>query len=65
LTPQQEKNLITTFSKLTGKQVIPTVVIDPDLLGGVLVEAQGKVYDGTVRAQLARLAKELTGTASL
>jgi len=65
LTPRQENDLITIFSTLTGRQVIPTVVTDPDLLGGVLVEADGKVYDGTVRTQLARLAKQLTGTASL
>jgi len=65
LTPRQQTDLIATFSRLTDKQVISTVAVDPDLLGGVLVEVEGKVYDGSVRTQLSRLAKELTGTASL
>jgi F-type H+-transporting ATPase subunit delta len=64
LTPQQQSDLVATFTKITGKQVIPTIAVDPDLLGGVVVEAEGKVYDGSVRTQLDRLAKELTGTAS-
>jgi len=65
LVAEQQAELLATFAKITGKQVIPTIVIDSSLLGGVVVEAEGKVYDGSVRTQLDRLAKELTGTASL
>ena len=65
LSAQQQTVLVAAFANITGKQVIPTVVVDPELLGGVVVEAAGKVYDGSVRTQLTRLAKELTGTASL
>jgi F-type H+-transporting ATPase subunit delta len=65
LSAQQQGDLVAAFAKITGKQVLPTVVVDPELLGGVVVEAEGKVYDGSVRTQLTRLAKELTGTASL
>jgi F-type H+-transporting ATPase subunit delta len=61
---KQEQDIVATFATLTGKQVIPTVAINPDLLGGVVVEAEGKVYDGSVRTHLDRLAKELIGTAS-
>ena len=43
----------------------PTSVVDTELLGGVVVEVVGKVYDGSVRTQLDRLAKELSGAASL
>jgi F-type H+-transporting ATPase subunit delta len=64
LDAQQEKDVIATFAKLTNKQVIPTVAVNPDLLGGVIVEAEGKVYDGSVRTHLDRLAKELAGTVS-
>jgi F-type H+-transporting ATPase subunit delta len=56
-----QKQLIDAFTGLTGKEVIPTVTVDPDLLGGVVVEVQGKVYDGSVRAQLDRVAELLTG----
>ena len=64
LDAKQEQDIVATFATLTGKQVIPTVAINPDLLGGVVVEAEGKVYDGSVRTHLDRLAKELIGTAS-
>ena len=50
---------------MTGKQVVPTVAVDPELLGGIVVEVGSKVYDGSVRTQLERLAKELGGTAAL
>jgi F-type H+-transporting ATPase subunit delta len=65
LSAHQQTELVAAFATLTGKQVLPTLIVDPELLGGVVVEAAGKVYDGSVRTQLARLAKELTGTASL
>ncbi len=61
----QEAAIAAAFAKRTGKEVISRVVIDTELLGGILVEAEGKVYDGTVRTQLNRLAKELSGTVSL
>ncbi len=61
----QQAEIVSKFSTLTGKQVLPSVVIDPALLGGVVVEAAGKVYDGSIRTQLNRLAAELAGTASL
>jgi F-type H+-transporting ATPase subunit delta len=61
LTPAQHQQLVATFARVTNKDVIPTSVVDPDLLGGVVVEAEGKVYDGSVRMRLERLAKELTG----
>jgi F-type H+-transporting ATPase subunit delta len=63
LNDTDQKQLIDAFARLTGKEVIPTVTVDPDLLGGVVVEAQGKVYDGSVRAQLDRIADRLTGEA--
>jgi F-type H+-transporting ATPase subunit delta len=61
LTDAQQKELVQGFARLTGKEVIPNVTVDPDLLGGVVAEVQGKVYDGSVRTQLDRLAAELTG----
>ncbi len=65
LDSKQEADLVAAFRKLTGKDIIPSVVVDADLLGGVVVEVEGKVYDGSVRTQLDRLAKELSGAAAL
>ena len=64
LQPQQQAELLAIFRTLTNKEVLPTVFVEPDLLGGVVVEVAGKVYDGSVRTLLHRLAKELSGTAS-
>jgi F-type H+-transporting ATPase subunit delta len=61
----QEANVNAAFAQLTGKQIISRVIVDKELLGGILVEVEGKVYDGSVRTQLNRLAKELSGAASL
>ena len=44
-----------TFGTLTGKQVIASVQVDPALIGGVVVEVEGRVYDGSLRTQLERL----------
>jgi F-type H+-transporting ATPase subunit delta len=65
LDAKQEADIVAVFATLTGKQVITLVVVDTELIGGVVVEVEGKVYDGSVRTQLDRLAKELSGTASL
>ncbi len=61
----QEADVVSTFATLTGKQIVSRVAVDGDLLGGVVVEVEGKVYDGSVRTQLDRLARELSGAASL
>jgi F0F1-type ATP synthase delta subunit len=33
--------------------------VDADLLGGVVLDVGGVVYDGSLRAQLARLTKDM------
>lgn len=63
LTDAQQKQLVDTFARLTGKDVIPTITVDAELLGGVVAEVEGKVYDGSVRTQLDRIADDLAGRA--
>jgi F-type H+-transporting ATPase subunit delta len=65
LDAQQQEQIAGTFARLTGKHVVPTVAVDPELLGGIVVGVGSKIYDGSVRTQLERLAKELGGTAAL
>jgi F-type H+-transporting ATPase subunit delta len=65
LSPPEEQTLVAAFSRLTGKHVVPQVVTDAELLGGIVVEVEGTVYDGSVRTQFDRLAKTLAGTAAL
>lgn len=62
LSPAQQNEIVATFAGLTGKRVLATVDVDPALLGGVIVEVAGKVYDGSLRTQLGHLAASIAGS---
>lgn len=47
------------LQQATGKQVVTTQSVDPELIGGVAVKVGSFVLDGSVRATLAQLRKEL------
>lgn len=55
LTDEELTTLVDAFSHLTRKTVVPTVELDPELLGGVVVEIEGRVYDASLKTQLHRL----------
>ncbi len=54
-----EKPLQEKLAAMTGKKVILETKVDPGVLGGVCVTMEGKILDGTVRANLNRLQKQL------
>jgi F-type H+-transporting ATPase subunit delta len=58
-----EKAEVTELAKrLTNStEAIVTTDVDSELLGGVVLDAAGTVYDGSVKTQLARLSKEMAG----
>lgn len=62
LSTTQQNEIVATFAGLTGKRVLATVDVDAELLGGVIVEVEGKVYDGSLRTQLGRLADSIAGS---
>lgn len=47
------------FTALLGGPVCLTEETDPSLLGGVRVEIDGRVYDGSLRLQLQEVLKAL------
>jgi F-type H+-transporting ATPase subunit delta len=49
------------FEAITGRKVLETAEVDAELLGGVTVETEGRVYDGSIRTQLARLERRMAG----
>ena len=59
LSEDELKALVDTFSALTQKTVIPTVTVDSALLGGAVVEIEGRVYDASLKTQLQRLGESL------
>jgi len=58
---QAEKTEITELARrLTRRrEVVATTEIDPDILGGVVLDVAGTIYDGSLKAQLGRLSKEM------
>ncbi len=49
------------LSKISGKQVLVTTEVDPNLIGGLLAKVGDMVFDGTIRTQLNQLKESLKG----
>lgn len=62
LSEQQLAEVTALAGRLTGgREVLLSTAIDPELIGGVVLETGGTVYDGSVKTQLARLATRMAG----
>ena len=59
LSEEQRGRLAEQLAKLAANQVRMRYSTDPDLIGGVLARVGSKVYDGSVRGQLAVLRQRL------
>jgi len=64
LKTDQQNALRDAFEHLTGRTVLAEVETDEELLAGVVVEIRGKVYDGSLRTHLRRLAASMAGSRS-
>ncbi|HWP24233.1 MAG TPA: ATP synthase F1 subunit delta [Candidatus Binatia bacterium] len=47
------------LGELSGKEVVLQKEVDPELLGGLLVELGGTIYDGSVRTQLDKMKQRI------
>lgn len=54
LTQDQERSLLSALQKRTGKTVTLKTVIDKELLGGIKVEIDGEILDGSLKNNLKR-----------
>ncbi len=63
LNQDQQNALSGELSKLAGAPVKLRFQVDSDLIGGVTAKIGSKVYDGSVRGQLAEMRKRLSVTA--
>lgn len=59
LTQEQRDRLSAELGKLAGSQVRMRFTVEPDLIGGVTARLGSKVYDGSVRGQLANMRRRL------
>lgn len=48
-----------TFSAITGRTVVARVEVDPALIAGVIVEVEGRVYDGSLRTELGKIRQQM------
>ena len=57
----QVERISEALKKVVKKDVDLDLSIDPSLIGGLIAEVEGMVYDGSVKTQIARLKQSLKG----
>ena len=62
LSEEQAQALKAKLEKLSGKKVLLTRKVDEKVLGGLRVELDGKLFDGTVGGRLDELRRRVTET---
>ena len=55
------QRVVAGLEGIAKKKIIPTVMVDPALLGGVVAEFGGKIYDGSLATRLAEAQRRLAG----
>jgi F-type H+-transporting ATPase subunit delta len=55
------KRVVSGLEAIAGKKIIPTIKVDPSILGGVTAEMGGRIYDGSLAARLDEAQRRLAG----
>ena len=63
LSEEQRTQLLEKLRSMTGKKIQLTEKVDPAVMGGVLLEMEGKRYDNTLRHRINTMRQVLTGEA--
>lgn len=53
------ERLVDSLRRVSGKDVVVHEESDPKLIGGLVIELEGKVYDGSVRTQLEKMTQRI------
>ena len=64
LRAEQREKLIARLREMTGKDIAVREVVDPAVMGGILLEMDGKRYDNTVLTRLKTIKRSMSGEAS-
>lgn len=56
---EELERLRSALKGISGKEVVLEEETDAELLGGLVVEVEGKVYDGSLRTQLEKMRKQI------
>ena len=62
LTDAEAKEIVAQIEKAAGRKVEATRTVDPDLVGGIVLQAGSYRVDASVRGRLQRLRQELVKT---
>jgi F-type H+-transporting ATPase subunit delta len=62
LAPPELAAIRDAFRGVAKREIVTHVTTDPSLLGGAIVELDGRVYDGSIKTALARLASKMAGS---
>ena len=60
LTDAQRRRLAEALSSATGRKVEVKVIVDPDLVGGVVARVGDVIFDGSIRSRLDEAKQQLT-----
>ncbi|MGH7948269.1 MAG: ATP synthase F1 subunit delta [Candidatus Binataceae bacterium] len=55
------QRVVSGLASISRKQIIPTVNVDSSLVGGVVAELEGRIYDGSLAQRLAEALRRLAG----
>jgi F-type H+-transporting ATPase subunit delta len=55
------KRVVDKLEQIAHKKIIPTIKTDRALLGGAIVELEGKTYDGSLTSRLTEAQRRLAG----
>lgn len=61
LSEQMRDKITAKMSEVTGKTVSIKEKVDPEIIGGIVIDYGSTRYDGSIRARLSGLRKELGG----
>jgi F-type H+-transporting ATPase subunit delta len=62
LTKAQKDSLVSKLEQISGKKIVLKQKVDSAVLGGLRVEIEGKLLDGTVMGRLTDLRKKVSET---
>ena len=64
LSDEEARDVLAQIEKASGRKVVATRRVDPDLIGGLVLQAGSLRVDASVRGRLNRLRQELQGRAA-
>ncbi len=61
LSPEEQERLVQQLGAQTGRRIVLETAVDPDILGGIIVQIGDRLIDGSTRSRLQALKREMVG----